>query len=129
MLIKYYEVTADLKCIEKEVLSKMHNSSVVSLDVFQAEDNRNDLLVSVDIDDEIYIWNMGLDKTFSPDVMKFAAEQKPINVTNASWSKCGVYLAVSTVDSMYLYSQMNNEWVIYSSTNTEGVMQNYYEDS
>jgi len=138
-LIKLWEIqltNQGEKIIEKETLEKAHSSAVLGVDVFYSEDSsKPDNLVSFDADDEVFFWRINSknkDKgtiVEKAEPVKFANEQKPISITHIAWSRCGEYLAVSTLDSLYMYKNIDKEWVIYSGMNNEGGMVNYYEDN
>lgn len=120
----------DLK--EMQTLPKAHNSSIHTMELFSGEERGGDLLVSVDSDDEVYTWKMERNQdevNFTPEQVKFASDDRPVGITHISWSKCGTFLSISTLDSMYLYKNYNNEWVLYSSLNNEGSITNYYDEN
>jgi len=140
-LIKYWEISRlqnKEQIQEKEILEKVHSTNITCMEVYSAEDSsvlKQDHLVSVDSIDEINFWKINSDENnknlFSIkriENVRFANDQKPNGITHVTWSKCGIYLSISTIDSIYLYKNENDEWVMYSSMNNEGVMQNYYEE-
>jgi len=136
--LKYWEISNKELIEEKDVLEKVHNSSVFNIECFSSESTssvKQDSLITLDIDDEIYLWaisrntNNKLYEFNKPEPVKFSQDQKPSGISQVTWSKCGAFLSISTQEGMYLYRNVEKEWTLVSSMNNEGVMVNYEEEN
>jgi len=136
-LIKQWEVTSEGKIELVSSLEKVHSSPIKSIDVYLSDEisnTRSNIIATVDVDDEVFLWTPesssdSFDITFKPEAFKFFNEHKANNITHLTWSKCGTYLSISTLDSTYLYKNYDKEWVIFSSVNQEGQIVNHYEEN
>ena len=61
---------------------------------------------------------------FKIEEIKFNESQIPTGIIHVSYKE-QYCISVSTQESTFLYKQIDKEWVIFSSTNGEGLIANY----
>ena len=130
-LIKLWNINQNGKIEKVQDLFKAHESPIKSIEMIysieESNSHRQNNFLSLDVDDNMFLWYSDItsgNMEFKIEEIKFNETQIPTGIIHVSYKE-QYCISVSTQESTFLYKQIDKEWVIFSSTNGEGLIANY----